>query len=260
MADARPTRFLLQGDGGSAHTLVHVGILLREAVGDRGHFLSGALDRNARLEATDDPEVPGPRLFVRKRRRTRGASRASAPRDSAKPVGRHANDGVRLAVQEHALTDHCRAAAETLASRSDRRAPPPSSSPVSFSSLGEGAAQDRPHRRAGRRSSSSPRALDPHGISAAGHRHASRRRWRPGTRSLRLGRDVEEVLRRVDAGERPFQVWASWTRRSGSSKGSGRRSTALMTLKIALLAPMPRASVAIAMRVNTGDCHSRRRA
>ncbi len=60
--------------------------------------------------------------------------------------------------------------------------------------------------------------------------------------------------------DRPSHTWASWTRRSGSSKGSGLSRTASMTLKIALLAPMPRASVATATREKPGACHRRRRA
>ena len=47
------------------------------------------------------------------------------------------------------------------------------------------------------------------------------------------------------------------TRRSGSSYGSGRSSTALATLKIAVLAPMPSAIVATAATVKTGTSAER---
>jgi hypothetical protein len=40
--------------------------------------------------------------------------------------------------------------------------------------------------------------------------------------------------------------------RSASANGKGLSSTALTTAKIAVLAPMPRASVATAMAVNAG--------
>src|SRR5882724_13439888 len=46
------------------------------------------------------------------------------------------------------------------------------------------------------------------------------------------------------------------TSRFGSWYGSGRRSTALITLNIAVFAPMPRARVITAMTVNPG-CFSR---
>jgi hypothetical protein len=42
------------------------------------------------------------------------------------------------------------------------------------------------------------------------------------------------------------------TRRSGSANGSGRSATPLITLKIALVAPMPTASVRTATIVNPG--------
>src|SRR5881394_3695611 len=42
------------------------------------------------------------------------------------------------------------------------------------------------------------------------------------------------------------------TNRSGSWNGGGRRTTALITLKIAVLAPMPRASVSTATAVKPG--------
>jgi hypothetical protein len=50
------------------------------------------------------------------------------------------------------------------------------------------------------------------------------------------------------------------TRRPASRKGSERNSTALTTLKMALLAPMPRASVRIATAVNPGVCAGTRNA
>jgi hypothetical protein len=50
------------------------------------------------------------------------------------------------------------------------------------------------------------------------------------------------------------------TMRFASGYGSGRRSTALITLKIAVFAPMPNASVRTAMSVNPGDLRSWRRA
>src|SRR5712671_3283444 len=50
------------------------------------------------------------------------------------------------------------------------------------------------------------------------------------------------------------------TRRSGCAKGRGRRSTALTTLKIAVFAPMPRASVQIAARVKPGTLNNVRSA
>ena len=40
--------------------------------------------------------------------------------------------------------------------------------------------------------------------------------------------------------------------RSGESNGIGRRTTALTTLKIAVVAPMPRASVRMAVAVKAG--------
>src|SRR5215211_1518957 len=50
------------------------------------------------------------------------------------------------------------------------------------------------------------------------------------------------------------------TSRSGDGKGSGFSNTALTTLKIAVLAPMPSASVRTATRENPGDLRSWRRA
>lgn len=48
------------------------------------------------------------------------------------------------------------------------------------------------------------------------------------------------------------------TSRSASGNGSARSSVASASVKIALLAPMPSASVATAAKVNPGDCLSRR--
>jgi len=48
------------------------------------------------------------------------------------------------------------------------------------------------------------------------------------------------------------------TRRLGCSYGSGRSITALTTLKIAVLAPMPRATVSTTAKVNSGDFRSMR--
>src|ERR1044071_5876593 len=48
--------------------------------------------------------------------------------------------------------------------------------------------------------------------------------------------------------------------RSASGYGSGRSRTALTTLKIAVFAPMPSASVRMAMNANPGDLRSWRRA
>src|ERR1700687_1638904 len=48
--------------------------------------------------------------------------------------------------------------------------------------------------------------------------------------------------------------------RSGSGKGNGRRSTPYTTVKIAVLAPMPRASVKTATAVNPGIFASIRKA
>jgi hypothetical protein len=50
------------------------------------------------------------------------------------------------------------------------------------------------------------------------------------------------------------------TSRVGSWYGSGRRTTALMTLKIAVFTPMPTASVRIATAANPGERHRLRRA
>ena len=50
------------------------------------------------------------------------------------------------------------------------------------------------------------------------------------------------------------------TRRSGSSNGSARNSTALTTLKMAAFAPIPSASVMRAMRVKAGRRASARSA
>ena len=46
--------------------------------------------------------------------------------------------------------------------------------------------------------------------------------------------------------------------RSGSANGSGRSITALTTLKMAVLAPMPSATVSTTARVNSGDFRNRR--
>ena len=45
------------------------------------------------------------------------------------------------------------------------------------------------------------------------------------------------------------------TIRGSSRKGSGRSSTPLTTLKMAVLAAIPRAIVAMAIAVNDGDLH-----
>src|SRR5258707_15846027 len=52
----------------------------------------------------------------------------------------------------------------------------------------------------------------------------------------------------------------SWTRRSGSGNGKGRSKTAFTTVKIAVFAPMPRASERTATPVKTGDRANIRRA
>ena len=50
-----------------------------------------------------------------------------------------------------------------------------------------------------------------------------------------------------------FRFWlVTTTMRSGASKGIGRRTTALTTLKIAVVAPMPSASVRMAVAANPG--------
>src|SRR5437016_14343654 len=51
-----------------------------------------------------------------------------------------------------------------------------------------------------------------------------------------------------------------WTISSGFLKGNGRSRTVSITLKIALFAPIPRASVRMAMTANTGAFISIRRA
>ena len=48
-------------------------------------------------------------------------------------------------------------------------------------------------------------------------------------------------------------------RREEFGKGSGRRTTALTTLNMAVLAPMPRASVRTVTAVNPGDLASSRK-
>lgn len=50
------------------------------------------------------------------------------------------------------------------------------------------------------------------------------------------------------------------TRRSGSGKGNGRSNTAFTTLKMAVFAPMPRASVITAMAAKPGRFKSERTA
>src|SRR5204863_2410517 len=50
------------------------------------------------------------------------------------------------------------------------------------------------------------------------------------------------------------------TTRAGSLNGKARRKRSLIKLKIAVFSPMPRASVAIAMKLKLGDFSSRRRA
>src|SRR6476620_5474655 len=50
------------------------------------------------------------------------------------------------------------------------------------------------------------------------------------------------------------------TRRSGDGNGSGFNNTALTTLKMAVFAPIPSASVSTAIKVNPGDLRSWRRA
>ncbi len=51
---------------------------------------------------------------------------------------------------------------------------------------------------------------------------------------------------------KPTHLLQTATRRSGSAYGSGDSSTARMTEKIAVVAPIPRASVRIAAAVNPG--------
>ena len=50
----------------------------------------------------------------------------------------------------------------------------------------------------------------------------------------------------------PFHVSATTIRRAGSRKGSGRSTTASTALKIAVVPPMPSASVSDATRANPG--------
>jgi hypothetical protein len=59
---------------------------------------------------------------------------------------------------------------------------------------------------------------------------------------------------------RPVKSDVTRTRRSAFAYGSGRMTTALTTVKIALLAPMPSASVAIATAAKPGDRHRPRHA
>src|SRR5215472_13225845 len=51
-----------------------------------------------------------------------------------------------------------------------------------------------------------------------------------------------------------------WTRREGPLNGRLRRKRSLIRLKMAVLSPMPSASVTIAMKVNAGDWRSLRKA
>ncbi len=58
----------------------------------------------------------------------------------------------------------------------------------------------------------------------------------------------------------PSLVCATMTRRAGSAKGRGRRRIPSTTLKIAVFAPMPSASVRMATTVNAGARSSVRQA
>ena len=59
---------------------------------------------------------------------------------------------------------------------------------------------------------------------------------------------------------RPLRPWNSCTRRAGSRYGSGRSSTPLTTVKTAVLAPMPSASVRTATTAKPGWRRSMRAA
>ena len=78
---------------------------------------------------------------------------------------------------------------------------------------------------------------------------------------------IAEVLHRAiarlsDADRAPFSSSASkiLTSRSAPGKGSGRSSVPSTTEKMAVFAPIPSASVAMAMKLNPGDFSSMRNA
>ena len=75
--------------------------------------------------------------------------------------------------------------------------------------------------------------------------------------SKKFGHDTD-VERMLGARRRSVSVTA--TRRSGWGNGNGRSRTALMTLNIAVFAPMPSASVMMATRLKPGDLRSVRQA
>ncbi len=81
--------------------------------------------------------------------------------------------------------------------------------------------------------------------------------WARERQSKKFGHDTD-VERMPGARRRSVSVTA--TRRSGWGNGNGRSRTALMTLNIAVFAPMPSASVMMATRLKPGDLRSVRQA
>ena len=102
-------------------------------------------------------------------------------------------------------------------------------------------------RRAGQRELTEP--VQRHPLERAARRAASRRSSPPTPRSAGMPGNV--ALRR--------HVEQTAPARSGSSNGSGRSSTVLTMLKIAVLAPMPSASTATTAIANDGARSSTRR-
>ena len=101
-------------------------------------------------------------------------------------------------------------------------------------------------------------------LRRAGFREALRDRIDAGEafERLRVADVVHEVGRRHSAARtgRCSLISHSDTSRSGATYGSGRSMTASTTLKTAVLAPMPSASVATATAVKPGDFRSSRSA
>jgi hypothetical protein len=181
----------------ASHALVFVRVFRRQPRGDGGDLLSGALERDSRLQTSDHVQVPG----------------AAALRAEASVVlertpdlrtlrvreagGRHAHDKVRLPVHLHGLADEAGIAAEAIA-------PEPLTKDDDLRVTGlvvtllEPAAERRPHAQNVEERRAHLRSLDTSRRSLAGEGHAGAVDRRQQLESLRLRLDVEEVLRRVD--------------------------------------------------------------
>ncbi len=233
---------------GDAHVAVGPGELFFEARRDRRNLRTRLLDRCARCEARKDPERlrrPAVRLRVHGERCPHLGVRC--PEGSEGEIGRHDTDHlVRLTVKDNRPLEDTGIAAEVAHPEAEADHLPVT--PLAVIVRRPGAAEERcdaEHREnvgghLDRRHFL--RLIDSGEIGGPGLSRAHR------VEGARVALPVEIVRRR----NRVYAVVEDHHEALGCAVGSGRSSTPLTTLRIAELAPMPRASAATAARVNPG--------